>query len=129
MTKPSLMGGTPNNPDANALIEAHESIIGNPEPRRLAIIEINTDEIRRPVHGGDEKAIMTIEYIELVPLDSKAYRDVEKIANTLFAGRTGKKVRDTVQATPDTPLDLDGLPDGVEEPGARVTPLTAKGGE
>lgn len=123
MTKPKVKAKTPDNPDINALIDLHEGIISSRTPI-LAIVEFTPRNLDYPLPGGDAQITLEITYVE--GLTGKDREAAEKIADRRFAQRTGQKSRAAATPTPDTPLDIENLPDGVEEPGATVTPI---GGE
>lgn len=103
MTKPRLMGKTPDSSDVNTLVLNQEGVVAQPAVRRYAVVEYGVKDITTPVHGGDPVARIQITHWEDVDADG------ERLLDKTFTNRTGQAKRPSPEEIQDTPLDLSQL--------------------
>lgn len=103
MSKPKLSTKTPDQPETNALIDAHAQILALPRERRYAIVELATKSVNNDVATGEQQATLHAVHIELpTGADQVA---LEKLLDKAFTKRTNMRTRPDTVGDPDTPLE------------------------
>lgn len=111
MKKPSLASATPNNVEANALLDddAHDFLtarLNDPDTPNATLIVGVARTVEAGGHdvNGDRTTKIRIDHLEIA-FEAKDEEDASKILKRLAKGRTGKTTVDALNPPEDTPIE------------------------